>query len=143
MVSCCCTREAHSCTHVQSRVETYALPPAEHVLKNPGNDALQPTAPPTPAALGHNSNASMASLWKSALRRSTSFILSEEYGFLPPVPLPPKLPASPGRLGFGGGRNSSASDGRSELSRRTCNAMQRNAVSAGFGRGRFQGGLPR
>lgn len=75
----------------------------------------------------------MASLWKSALRRSTSFILSAEYGFLPPL-LPVKLgsglPTSPGRLGVGGGRNSSASDGRSEFSRRTCNAPHRNATPA-------------
>lgn len=101
---------------------------AQHPTNKP-TSSLRPCAAPR-----HNSSASMASLWKSALRRSTSFILSGEYGFLTPLlvlipPLPP--PASPGRLWVGGGRKSSASDGRSELSRRTC-----TEGFSGFGRGR-------
>lgn len=99
--------------------------PTEHAptrhTKKPSN-----SLPPRVRVGCHNSNASMASLWKSALRRRTSFTLSGEYGFLPPLlplRLPLPLPAPPGRLGVGGGRNSSASDGRSELSRRTCDVV--------------------
>lgn len=73
----------------------------------------------------HNSNASMASLWKSTLRRSTALIISADTGcllplLLPPLPLPSISAAlSPGLRGAGGGRYSSASDGRSKLSNRT------------------------
>lgn len=91
-----------SLCHPHPRKEAF---PSHTRTKDETNEVLS-----RPAKVGHSSNASMASFWKSARSRSTSFTLSELLPPpalllpLPPAALPPTSALSPGRRGAGGGR---------------------------------------